>query len=65
MHARHQSPSARSADGVDIVIVKDDPGVGQRVNVGGGDLVGAVEPYIVPALGLLVMTRNFLKSFNK
>ena len=50
MHARHQSPSARSADGVDIVIVKDDPGVGQRVNVRGRNLIGAVKTHIVPAL---------------
>ena len=50
MHARHESPSAWSADGVDIVIVEDDSGVGQRVNVGGGDLVGSVETDIIPTL---------------
>ena len=50
MHAGHESPSARSADGVDIVIVEDDSGVGQRVNVGGGDLVGSMETDIIPTL---------------
>ena len=50
MHARHQSPSARSADGVDIVIVEDDSGVGQRVDVGGGDLVRSMETDIIPTL---------------
>ena len=50
MHAGHESPSARSADGVDIVIVEDDPGVGQRVNVGGGDLVRSMETDIIPTL---------------
>ena len=58
MHARHQSPSARSADGVDIVIVKDDPGVCQRVNVGGGDLIGAMETDIIPTL----MIKSLKKS---
>ena len=50
MHAGHQSPSAWSADGVDIVIVEDDPGVGQRVNVWGRNLIGAVKTDIIPAL---------------
>ena len=50
MHARHQSPSAWSADGVDVVVVEDEARVGQRVDVGGGDLVRPVETHIVPAL---------------
>ena len=45
----HESTPAGGADGVNIVVVEDDPGVGQAVNVGGWDLVGAMEANIIPA----------------
>ena len=48
--SRHQGTSTGGTDGVDIVILQDDPAVGQRVDVGGRDLVGAVEADIVPSL---------------
>ena len=47
---RHERAPARAADGVDVVVVEDEARVGQRVDVGGGDLVRAVETHIVPAL---------------
>ena len=50
MAASHQGAPAGGADGVDIVVVEDHPGVGQRVNVGGRNLIGAVKTNIVPAL---------------
>ena len=46
----HQGAPAGGADGVDIVVVEDDPGVGQRVNVWGRNLIGAVKTDIIPAL---------------
>ena len=36
---RHERAPARAADGVDVVVVEDEARVGQRVDVGGGDLV--------------------------
>ena len=36
--AGQQRAAARRADRVDIVVVEDDAGVGQAVDVGGGDL---------------------------
>ena len=50
MSASHESTSAGSADGVDIVVIENDPGVGETVNVGGGDLIGTVETDIIPTL---------------
>ena len=50
VHSRHEGASAWGADGVDVVVVQDDSRVGQGVNVGGGDLVGAMEADIIPAL---------------
>ena len=47
---RHERTPARAADGVDVVVVEDEARVGQRVDVGGGDLVRPVETHIVPAL---------------
>ena len=47
---RHERAPARAADGVDVVVVEDEARVGQRVDVGGGDLVRPVETHIVPAL---------------
>jgi len=47
--SRHQGTPTGGTDGVDIVILQDDPTVGQRVDVGGRDLVGAVEADIVPS----------------
>ena len=48
--AGHEGTPAGGADGVDIVVLQDYPTVGQRVDVGSRDLVGAVEADIVPAL---------------
>ena len=48
--ACHQGTSAWGADRVHIIVLQDDPTVGQRVDVGSRDLVGAVEAHIVPAL---------------
>ena len=48
--AGHEGAPARGADGVDVVVVEDHPGVGQRVNVRCRDLIGAVKTDIVPAL---------------
>jgi hypothetical protein len=48
--ACHEGAPAWRADGVDIVIVEDDAGVGKGVNVRRRDLVGAVEADIVPTL---------------
>ena len=47
---RHQCTPTGGTDGVHIVILQDDPTVGQRVDVGCRDLVGAVEADIVPSL---------------
>ena len=48
--AGHEGTPTGGADGVDIVVLQDYPTVGQRVDVGSRDLVGAVEAHIVPAL---------------
>ena len=50
MFASKESAPARGADGVDVVVVEDHPGVGQRVNVRCRDLIRAVKTDIVPAL---------------
>ena len=50
VHSRHEGTSAGGTDRVDVVVVQDDPGVGQGVQVGRRDLVGAVKTNIVPAL---------------
>ena len=50
MSASHESTSAGGADGVDIVVIEDDAGVGETVNVGSGDLIWTVETDIIPTL---------------
>ena len=50
MSASHESTSAGGADGVDIVVIENDAGVGQTVNVGSGDLIGTMETNIIPTL---------------
>ena len=50
MSAGHESTSAGGADGVDIVVIEDDAGVGETVNVGSWDLIGAMETDIIPTL---------------
>ena len=48
--ARHEGTSAGGADWVNIVVLQDDPTVGQSVDVRSRDLVGAVKADIVPSL---------------
>ncbi len=50
MQSGHECTATGRADGVDIVVVQDDPRVGQRIQVGRGDLIRAVEAHVVPAL---------------
>ena len=50
MVAGKQGTSRWSAKLVDIVVLQCDPRVSQGVYVGGRDLVGPVEPNVVPAL---------------
>ena len=50
MSTSQESTSAGGADGVDIVVIENDPGVGETVNVGSGDLIGTVETDIIPTL---------------
>ena len=50
MSAGHESTSAGGADGVDIVVIENDAGVGETVNVGSGDLIGTMETDIIPTL---------------
>ena len=52
--ARHEGTSAGGADGVNVVVLQDDPTVGQSVDVRSRDLVGAVEADIVPALQYVI-----------
>ena len=52
MPASHESTSAGSADGVDIVVVKNDARVGQTVNVRSWDLVRSMETNIIPTLNI-------------
>eukprot|EP00095_Tigriopus_kingsejongensis_P003610 snap_masked-scaffold49_size462716-processed-gene-0.3 protein:Tk03610 transcript:snap_masked-scaffold49_size462716-processed-gene-0.3-mRNA-1 annotation:"elongation factor g" len=49
--AGHQSPTTRGADVIDVELIEDHTTVGQCVDVGGGNMIGAVEADIVPALG--------------
>ena len=50
MVAGKQGTSRWSAKLVDIIVLQRDPRVSQGVYVGGRDLVGPVEPNVVPAL---------------
>ena len=56
MFASKERAPTRGADGVDIVVVEDEPVPGQRVDVRGRDLVGPVESNIVPALAKKILT---------
>ena len=56
MFASKERAPTRGADGVDIVVVEDEPVPGQRVDVRGRDLVGPVESNIVPALANKILT---------
>ena len=59
MSARHQGRPAGRADGVDVVVVEDDPTVGEAVNVGCGDLVRPVETNVIPTLQTNSVSRTF------
>ena len=48
--AGHEGAPARGADGVNVVVVEDHPGVGKRVDVRGWNLIRSVKTHIVPAL---------------
>ena len=50
MQPCHEGTSARRANWVDVVVVENHPAVGQRVDVGGRNLVRTVEPDVVPSL---------------
>lgn len=56
MFASKERAPTRGADGVDIVVVEDEPVPGQRVDVRGRDLVRPVESNIVPALAKKILT---------
>ena len=48
--AGHEGAPTRGADGVNVVVVEDHPGVGKRVDVRGWNLIRSVKTHIVPAL---------------
>lgn len=50
IHARHERRPGGGAHGLHIMVVKDDPVVGQGVQVRGGHLVRPVESHVIPAL---------------
>ena len=59
MFAGEQSAPAGRADRVDVVVVEDDPTVGEAVNVGCGDLVRTVETNVIPTLQTNSVSRTF------
>ena len=62
--AGHEGTPTGGADGVDIVVLQDYPTVGQRVDVGSRDLVGAVEADIVPALQHVIKISTIRRSVS-
>ena len=50
MKPGHEGRPARGANGVDVVVAKNDSAVCQGVEVGSRHLVGPVKPDIIPTL---------------
>lgn len=65
MSARKQGRSGRSTDGLSVVVLQDDAGERQRVDVGRYELVGAVETYVVPTLQHDILYSSQIIQFTK
>ncbi len=50
MHSSHESAPAGRADGVDVIVVQNESTVCEGIDVGSGDLVGAVKADVIPSL---------------